>query len=90
MPACGYKKIFLKDLAAVPKRYRSRIERLVFDEIPASGNIFSDFDVDRMKGFKNSWHIRTGQYRIGITITDDATIIFCLMKSREEIYRVFP
>jgi len=90
MPACGYKKIFLKDLAAIPKRYRSRIERLVFDEIPASENIFSDFDVNRMKGFENSWRIRAGHYRIGITIADDSTIIFCRVKSREEIYRVFP
>jgi len=65
MPACGYKNIFLKDLAAIPKRHRSRIERLVFDEIPASENIFSDFD-------------------------DDNTIIFYRVKSREEIYRVFP
>ena len=40
MPACGYKKIFLKDLAAIPKRHRSRIERLVFDQIPASENFF--------------------------------------------------
>lgn len=30
MPACGYKKIFLKDLAAIPKRNRSRIGHLVF------------------------------------------------------------
>jgi mRNA interferase RelE/StbE len=90
MPACGYKKIFLKDLAAIPKRYRPRIERLVFDEIPASGNFFSDFDVDRMKGFENYYRIRIGHYRIGCKITDDNTIIFYRVKSREEIYRVFP
>ena len=40
MTEYGYKKIFLKDLAALPKRYRARIERLVFDEIPASDNLF--------------------------------------------------
>jgi len=34
MVVCGYKKIFLKDLAAIPGRYRNRIERLVFDQIP--------------------------------------------------------
>jgi len=90
MPACGYKKIFLKDLAALPKRYRSRIERLVFDEIPASGNIFSDFDVGKMNGYEQYYRIRIGQYRIGCKITDDNTIIFYRVKSREEIYRSFP
>ncbi len=90
MPACGYKKIFLKDLAAIPKRHRSRIERLVFDEIPASGNISADFNIDRMKGFEHYWRIRMGNYRIGIRVGDDTTIIFYRVKSREEIYRVFP
>lgn len=90
MPVCGYKKIFLKDLAAIPKRHRSRIERLVFDQIPESEHFFSDFDVDKMKGFEQYYRIRTGHYRIGCRITDDNTIIFYRVKSREEIYRVFP
>ncbi|MGA2120948.1 MAG: type II toxin-antitoxin system RelE/ParE family toxin [Methanoregula sp.] len=82
--------MFLKDLAAIPGRYRSRIERLVFDEIPVSENIFSDFDVSRMKGFEHYYRICTGHYRIGCEITDDNMIIFYRVKSREEIYRVFP
>jgi mRNA interferase RelE/StbE len=90
MPACGYKNIFLKDLAAIPKRHRARIERLVFDQIPVSENFFSDFDVDRMSGYKNYYRIRIGHYRIGCRITDDNTIIFYRVKSREEIYRAFP
>ncbi len=32
----------------------------------------------------------TGQYRIGCKITSDKRIIFYRVKSREEIYRVFP
>jgi len=79
-----------KDLAVIPKRYHSRIERLVFDQIPASENIFSDFDIHKMKGSNQYYRIRTGQYRIGCKITNDNTIIFYRVKSREEIYRVFP
>ena len=90
MPACGYKRTFLKDLAAVPKRHRSRIEKLVFDQIPASENIFHEFDIDKMTGYKNYYRIRIGHYRIGCRIADDNTIIFYRVKSREEIYHVFP
>jgi mRNA interferase RelE/StbE len=90
MPACGYKKIFLKDLAALPKRYRSRIERLVFDQIPASENIFHDFDIRKMKGNDTYYRIRTGIYRIGCKISSDGEITFFRVKSREEIYLVFP
>jgi len=90
MPACGYKKIFLKDLSVIPARHRSRIERLVFEQIPAAENIFSGFDISRMKGFEDYYRIRVGHYRIGCRIKGDNTIIFYRVKSREEIYRVFP
>jgi len=60
MTEYGYKKIFLKDLASLPKRYRARIERLVFDEIPASHNLFRDFDIHKMRGSENYYRIRTG------------------------------
>jgi mRNA-degrading endonuclease RelE of RelBE toxin-antitoxin system len=90
MPECGYKKIFLKDLAALPKRYRARIERLVFDEIPSSDNLFLDFDIHKMRGYENYYRIRTGQYRIGCKINPDTMVIFYRVKSRKEIYRLFP
>jgi len=51
MPACGYKKIFLRDLAAIPKRDRSRIENLVFEKVPASENPFHDFDMHKLSGY---------------------------------------
>jgi mRNA interferase RelE/StbE len=90
MPACAYKKIFLKDLASLPNRYRSRIERLVFDEIPRSENIFCSFDIHKMRGFKDYYRICSGNFRIGLKITGENEIIFYRVKSREEIYRVFP
>jgi mRNA interferase RelE/StbE len=90
MVACGYKKVFLKDLAAIPRRYRSRIERLVFEQIPASDTIFQDFDIHKMRGFENYYRIRVGQYRIGCKVTSDNEIIFYRVKSRGEIYRIFP
>jgi len=90
MPECGYKKVFLKDLAAVPKPYQARIEQLVFDHIPASENIFRDFDIHKMAGSEYYYRIRTGKYRIGCKIGPDNRIVFYRVKSREEIYRVFP
>ena len=90
MPACGYRKIFLKDLAGIPACHRARIERLVFEEIPSSDTIFSGFDIRRMKGFTDYYRIRVGHYRIGCRIIGDNTILFYRVKSREEIYRVFP
>ncbi|MFA5331863.1 MAG: hypothetical protein WC342_05745 [Methanoregula sp.] len=43
-----------------------------------------------MNGYDTYYRIRTGIYRIGCTISSDGEIIFFRVKSREEIYRVFP
>ncbi|HNV38993.1 MAG TPA: type II toxin-antitoxin system RelE/ParE family toxin [Methanoculleus sp.] len=42
-----------------------------------------------MRGYQNYYRIRVGQYRIGCRIQDE-TLIFYRVKSRDEIYGVFP
>lgn len=90
MTTCFYKKTFLKDLANLPSVSRKRIEKLVFDEIPAYNNIFEDLDIKKMKGYKRYYRIRTGRYRIGCLIEENNKITFYRVKSREDIYKVFP
>ena len=90
MTTCLYKKTFLKDLANLPSVSRKRIEKLVFDEIPAYNNIFEDLDIKKMKGYKRYYRIRTGQYRIGCLVEENNKITFYRVKSREDIYKVFP
>jgi mRNA-degrading endonuclease RelE of RelBE toxin-antitoxin system len=90
MPVCYYKKAFLKDLAEIPARYRTRIERLVFETIPAARDIFSVTDISLMKGHSGYYRIREGKYRIGCKLIGNGEILFYRVKSREEIYRVFP
>lgn len=90
MAECFYKKTFLKDLSRIPNPAQKRIEELVFEKIPGSADIFSDFDVSRMKGMPGYFRIRIGSYRIGFELTDEGSIIFYRVKSREEIYSVFP
>jgi mRNA-degrading endonuclease RelE of RelBE toxin-antitoxin system len=62
----------------------------VFETIPASENIFSLTDITPLRGHPGYYRIREGKYRIGCTIENNREIIFYRVKSREEIYRVFP
>lgn len=89
MVLCRYKKTFLKDLARVHPDYRERIEALVFEKIPASENLFAGFDLRKIRGYQDYYRIRVGQYRIGCRI-QDGVLTFYRVKSREEIYSVFP
>ena len=87
---CLYKKTFLKDLSKLPPDYRERIEKLVFDEIPKHSNPHESLDIKLMKGYKDYYRIRVGEYRIGCKIEKGDNIIFYRLKNRSDIYKVFP
>jgi len=90
MITCFYKKTFLKDLANLPSVYRERIEKLVFEEIPELNNIFGALDIQKMRGYRDYYRIRVGNYRIGCKVEAENRIIFYRVKSRDAIYKVFP
>lgn len=90
MIACLYKKSFLNDLAKLPKPYRQPIERLVFEEIPTLNDVFARLDIKKMKGYQDYYRIRVGDYRIGCRVEKGNEIVFYRVKSRADIYRVFP
>ena len=90
MIACLYKKTFLKDLANLPPTYRERIEKLVFEEISELENIFCMRDVKKMRGYGDYYRIRVGNYRIGCKVEAENRIVFYRVKSRNDIYKVFP
>jgi len=89
MVPCQYKKMFLKDLAKVHPDYRKRIEVLVFEKIPVLEDIFTELDIRKIRGYRDYYRIRVGSYRIGCRI-QDGILTFYRVKSREEIYGVFP
>ena len=90
MTTCSYKKTFLKDLANLPLVYRERIEKLTFKDIPELDNIFGSLDIKKMQGYKDYYRIRVGNYRIGCKVDAENSIIFYRVKSRNDIYKVFP
>jgi len=90
MTTCFYKKTFLKDLANLPPIYRERIEKIVFEEIPELNNIFGVLDIKKMRGYRDYYRVRVGAYRIGCKLEMENRIIFYRVKSRNDIYKVFP
>ena len=90
MITCLYKKAFLKDLAKLPLPYRQQIEELVFEGIPQLDNIFATPNIKRMKGYRDYYRIRVGDYRIGCEVKETKLVIFYRVKSRGDIYKLFP
>ncbi len=85
-----YTKIFLKELAALPKDIQIRGEKLAFYEL-TSQNPFELGYVEQMTGFPDKFKIRLGSYRMGITILKKEKRIICQrIAHRKDIYRLFP
>lgn len=85
----AYRKRFLKDLASVPSHLRSSIERFVFEELPRADSLQSTGKVEKLKGHTIFFKVRFGDFRVGLSFTDD-TVTLERVLNRKEIYRKFP
>ena len=85
-----YKKIFLKELAGLPGEVRSKIEKIVFEELTTK-NPFSLGFIEKMSGYKDKYKARVGNYRIGLTIQKNKPLITInRVAHRKDIYKIFP
>ena len=83
----NYKRTFLKVLANIPKSTREKMETDVFNE---NYNLILN-KCEKLKGYKDKFKIRYGDYRIGITINKKSNeIIFERVAHRKDIYKLFP
>ncbi|WP_339814423.1 type II toxin-antitoxin system RelE/ParE family toxin [uncultured Imperialibacter sp.] len=84
-----FAKNFLKDLASVPSKERAKIEAFVFEEILTLDEISSINSIKKLKGYPSYYRIRFGNYRVGISYTNEI-LTFERVLHRKEIYRYFP
>lgn len=82
-------KSFEKDTDAIDsKRIKTSIARCIID-LQNAQRINQIKNLKKLKGSRNEYRIRIGDYRLGIRIVNDViTLIRCL--HRKEIYRYFP
>ncbi len=85
-----YLPTFIKDLKKLKSNpIYSQIKNLVTKEIPNHENLTEINNIKKIKGDKNAYRIRIGDYRIGFFLEEDK-IIFSRVLHRKEIYRFFP
>jgi len=67
---------------------RSKILNII-EAVATSGTMQDIPNLKKLSGFKNSFRIRMGDYRIGIVIDSDK-VIFAAFDHRSDIYKYFP
>ena len=84
-----YHKTFLKELTNIPAKQRTSIEEFAFQEALNLNSLAESGKIEKLKGYKNYYKIRFGDYRVGLRLEED-TLIFERVLNRKDIYRVFP
>jgi mRNA interferase RelE/StbE len=70
------------------QRLRLKIHAVI-EAVIASDNMNEFPNLKKLTGYKNSYRIRLGSYRIGIVIENE-TVIFAAFDHRSDIYKYFP
>ena len=61
----------------------------VIGEVASAKNLSDLKSIKKLKGAKNCYRIRIGDFRIGIML-DQETVIFAAFDHRADIYKYFP
>jgi len=80
---------FGKDIGRLPDANLAiSIERIILSTKSAH-NLSGINNLKKLKGYKNAYRIRIGDYRIGVFIEGNVVEFCCCMK-RSDIYKYFP
>ena len=84
-----FKESFARDLKVVrDKSLLGRVKEAI-GEVEKASSLAKLTNLKKLKGRKNYFRLRVGDYRIGIALEDD-TVIFVRFLNRKDIYKYFP
>jgi mRNA interferase RelE/StbE len=84
-----FKASFLKAIKKIEDiQLKADIAHAILN-VESAKNIKQITNIKKLKGYKQYYRIRIGNYRIGIKIESD-TIFFVDIDHRKSIYRIFP
>ncbi len=85
----GFDKRFEKDFDKIPSEIQRAI-KISIQNVIESNSTKEISNLKKLVGFKNYFRLKVGNYRIGIYLENEYTIIFSRVLHRKEIYRYFP
>jgi len=81
---------FERDLKKLKDKRLLKNVKDIIDDIKKAQNLDEISNLSKLKGYKTFYRIRLGDYRIGIDIIEEETIVFTRILHRPDIYRYFP
>jgi len=86
-----FKPSFIKDFKKLPKGTKADVRKICSEDFLIAKNLteIRQIDIKLIRGFKNYFRIRIGDYRIGFK-EEDQSVVFMRVKHRKDIYKIFP
>ena len=86
-----FKPSFVKDFKKLPKGTKADVRKICTEDFLIAKNMteIRQIDIKLIRGFKNYFRIRIGDYRIGFK-KEDQSVVFMRVKHRKDIYKNFP
>ena len=81
---------FLNDLKKLKNKDIAQRLKYIINTIEKAESIHTIRNLKKMEGYTSYYRIRIGNYRIGLELVNDDTIIFVRLKHSKDIYKVFP
>lgn len=86
----SFEKSFLKSLDKISdEAVKNKIVAVIIN-VEEAKSLHEINQLRKLKGFKNYYRIKLGDYRIGLEVEGNNSVVFILIAHRKEIYRRFP
>ena len=82
-------KSFSKDLDSVNSKLTKRSLVRIIESLEKQQDLNKIPNVKKLKGFRNAYRIRVGDYRLGFFF-EDSTVQLARFLHRKDIYKLFP
>jgi mRNA interferase RelE/StbE len=84
-----FKKSFEKDLTKIRDPELLQRIQVIIEDVETIDDLSDLINIKKLKARGNYYRIRVGDYRIGLSVGEDA-VNFVRVLHRKEIYRYFP
>ena len=85
----AFRESFARDLKGVREKKLLNRVREAIETIENADSLSVLLNLKKLKGEKNYFRLKVGNYRIGIVVESD-TVVFVRFLARKDIYRYFP
>jgi mRNA interferase RelE/StbE len=85
----GFRESFAKDLKGIKDKGLLKRAKEMIEAVEQADSLVDITNLKKLKGGGNYFRMRVGDYRVGLTLENDA-VVFVRFLNRKDIYKYFP